>query len=76
VLIAGCRRLEANLLVMGSYGFSRLHELLPGSTTGRVLHRSPFPPADRALEYRCPCCRFVHPGEGLTVVKVTPATAL
>jgi nucleotide-binding universal stress UspA family protein len=43
VLIAECRRLEANLLVMGSYGHSRLHELLPGSTTDRVLHRSPFP---------------------------------
>jgi hypothetical protein len=28
---------------MGSYGHSRLHELLPGSTTDRVLHRSPFP---------------------------------
>ena len=43
VLIAECRRLDANLLVMGSYGHSRLHELLPGSTTDRVLHRSPFP---------------------------------
>jgi nucleotide-binding universal stress UspA family protein len=43
VLIAECRRLDANLLVMGSYGHSRLHELLPGSTTYRVLRRSPFP---------------------------------
>jgi nucleotide-binding universal stress UspA family protein len=43
VLIAECRRLDANLLVMGSYGHSRLHELLPGSTTDRVLRRSPFP---------------------------------
>ena len=43
VLIAECRRLDANLLVMGSYGHSRLHELLPGSTTDRVLHRSPYP---------------------------------
>ena len=42
-LIAECRRLDANLLVMGSYGHSRLHELLPGSTTSRVLRRSPFP---------------------------------
>jgi nucleotide-binding universal stress UspA family protein len=42
-LIAECRTLNANLLVMGSYGHSRLHELLPGSTTDRVLHRSPFP---------------------------------
>ena len=42
-LIAECRKLNADLLVMGSYGHSRLHELLPGSTTYRVLHRSPFP---------------------------------
>jgi nucleotide-binding universal stress UspA family protein len=42
-LIAECRKLNADLLVMGSYGHSRLHELLPGSTTDRVLHRSPFP---------------------------------
>jgi nucleotide-binding universal stress UspA family protein len=42
-LIEECRKLDANLLVMGSYGHSRLHELLPGSTTDRVLHRSPFP---------------------------------
>jgi nucleotide-binding universal stress UspA family protein len=42
-LIAECRKLNANLLVIGSYGHSRLHELLPGSTTDRVLHRSPFP---------------------------------
>ena len=43
VLIAECRRPDANLLVMGSYGHSRLHELLPGSTTDRILRRSPFP---------------------------------
>ena len=43
VLIAECRRLDANLLVMGSYGHSRLHELLPGSTTDRILRRSPLP---------------------------------
>jgi nucleotide-binding universal stress UspA family protein len=42
-LIAECHKLNANLLVMVSYGHSRLHELLPGSTTDRVLHRSPFP---------------------------------
>jgi hypothetical protein len=28
---------------MGRYGHSRIHELLPGSATDRVLHRSPFP---------------------------------
>jgi nucleotide-binding universal stress UspA family protein len=43
VLIAECRKLGANLLVMGSYGHSRLHELLPGSTTDRILRRSPLP---------------------------------
>jgi nucleotide-binding universal stress UspA family protein len=49
VLIAECRSLGANLLVMGSYGHSQLHDLLPGSTTSRTLHRSPVPPAHRAL---------------------------
>jgi nucleotide-binding universal stress UspA family protein len=43
VLIGECRKLDANLLVMGSYGHSLLHELLPGSTTSRILRRSPFP---------------------------------
>jgi nucleotide-binding universal stress UspA family protein len=43
VLIAECRKLDANLLVMGSYGHSALRELLPGSTTSRVLRRSPIP---------------------------------
>jgi nucleotide-binding universal stress UspA family protein len=43
VLIAECHRLSANLLVMGSYGHSRLHELLPGSTTTQVMRRSPLP---------------------------------
>jgi nucleotide-binding universal stress UspA family protein len=42
-LMEECRKLDANLLVMGSYGHSRLHELLPGSTTDRILRRSPFP---------------------------------
>jgi nucleotide-binding universal stress UspA family protein len=42
-LIQECRKLDANLLVMGSYGHSRLHELLPGSTTDRILRRAPFP---------------------------------
>jgi nucleotide-binding universal stress UspA family protein len=42
-LIQECRKLDANLLVMGSYGHSRLHELLPGGTTDRILRRAPFP---------------------------------
>ena len=43
VLIAECHKLGANLLVMGSYGHSRLHELLSGSTTSQILRRSPLP---------------------------------
>lgn len=43
VLIAECRSLGASLLVMGSYGHSQLHDLLPGSTTSRILRRSPVP---------------------------------
>jgi nucleotide-binding universal stress UspA family protein len=43
VLIGECRALGANLLVMGSYGHSRLHEVLPGSTTSRILRHSPIP---------------------------------
>ena len=42
-LIEECRKLDVNLLVMGGYGHSRLHELLPGSTTDRILRQSPFP---------------------------------
>lgn len=41
-LMQECRRLDANLLVMGSYGYSHLRELLPGSTTDRVPRSSPF----------------------------------
>ena len=43
ILVAECKSLGANLLVMGSYGHSGLHELLPGSTTSRLLRISPFP---------------------------------
>jgi nucleotide-binding universal stress UspA family protein len=43
VLVAECRSLGTNLLVMGSYGHSGLHELLPGSTTTRILRISPIP---------------------------------
>ena len=38
----GTYRLD-NHMAMCSVGHSRLHELLPGSTTDRVPHRSPFP---------------------------------
>jgi nucleotide-binding universal stress UspA family protein len=43
ILVAECRSLGANLLVMGSYGHSGLHELLPGSTTTRILRIAPLP---------------------------------
>ena len=43
ILVAECRSLGANLLVMGSYGHSGLHELLPSITTSRILRISPFP---------------------------------
>lgn len=43
VLIEECRTLDATLLVMGSFGHSALHDLLPGSTTRRLLRRSPIP---------------------------------
>jgi nucleotide-binding universal stress UspA family protein len=43
VLVTECRSLGTNLLVMGSYGHSGLHELLPGSTTTRILRISPIP---------------------------------
>jgi nucleotide-binding universal stress UspA family protein len=42
VLISECRKLDADLLVMGSYGHSSMRELLPGSTTSHVVRRSPF----------------------------------
>jgi nucleotide-binding universal stress UspA family protein len=38
-----CRSFGANLLVMGSYGHSAQHDLLPGSTTSRMLRISPVP---------------------------------
>ena len=43
-LIQESRNLDAKLLVMGSYGHSRLHELLPGSTTDGILRHAPFAP--------------------------------
>ncbi len=43
ILVRECRSLGANLLVMGSYGHSGLHELLPGSATTRILRIAPFP---------------------------------
>ncbi len=43
LLAEQCRSLGANLLVMGSYGRSAQHDLLPGSTTSRMLRISPVP---------------------------------
>lgn len=42
-LLQESRKLDANLLVMGSYRHSRLHELLPGSTTDQIPRHAPFP---------------------------------
>ena len=73
-LIAECRTLNANLLVMGSYGHSRLHELLPGSTTDRVLARR-SPCSSRTKIPTRPLPFRSSPGGALTVVKVTAPTA-
>ena len=43
LLAEQCRSFGANLLVMGSYGHSAQHDLLPGSTTSRMLRISPVP---------------------------------
>jgi nucleotide-binding universal stress UspA family protein len=42
-LIAECRSFGAKLLVIGSYGHSLLRELLPGSTTSRLLRSASIP---------------------------------
>jgi nucleotide-binding universal stress UspA family protein len=42
-LIAEARRLEADLIVMGGYGHSRLREFLLGGATYELLHKAPIP---------------------------------
>jgi nucleotide-binding universal stress UspA family protein len=42
-LIAEARRLEADLIVMGAYGHSRVREWLLGGTTYTLLHKTPIP---------------------------------
>ena len=42
-LIAEARRLEANLIVMGAYGHSRVREWLLGGATYTLLHKAPIP---------------------------------
>lgn len=42
-LLAQLERSEADLLVMGAYGHSRIRHLLVGSTTTALLRRSPVP---------------------------------
>jgi nucleotide-binding universal stress UspA family protein len=42
-LIAEARRLQADLIVMGGYGHSRLREWLLGGATYALLHNSPVP---------------------------------
>ncbi len=34
---------SVELMVMGAYGHNRLRELLLGSTTSHVIHKSPIP---------------------------------
>jgi len=43
LMVEQCRSFGANLLVMGSYGHSAERDLLPGSTTSRMLRISPVP---------------------------------
>ncbi|HEY7194023.1 MAG TPA: universal stress protein [Gemmatimonadales bacterium] len=42
-LIAEARRLEADLIVMGAYGHSRVREWLLGGATYTLLHKAPVP---------------------------------
>ena len=42
-LIAEARRLEADLIVMGAYGHSRVREWLLGGATYTLLHKAPIP---------------------------------
>jgi nucleotide-binding universal stress UspA family protein len=42
-LIAEARRLQADLIVMGGYGHSRLREWLLGGATYELLHKAPVP---------------------------------
>ena len=42
-LIAEARRLQADLIVMGGYGHSRLREWLLGGVTHELLHQAPVP---------------------------------
>jgi nucleotide-binding universal stress UspA family protein len=42
-LIAEARRLDADLIVMGGYGHSRLREWLLGGATYGLMHKSPVP---------------------------------
>jgi nucleotide-binding universal stress UspA family protein len=42
-LVAEARRLQADLIVMGGYGHSRLREFLLGGATYELLHKAPVP---------------------------------
>jgi nucleotide-binding universal stress UspA family protein len=42
-IVAAARELEADLIVMGAYGHSRMRELVVGSTTAYVMNHTPFP---------------------------------
>jgi hypothetical protein len=47
--------------VVGSYGHSVMHELLPGSTTSRLLRISPFPCSSRTRYARACICLAITP---------------
>ncbi len=42
-IIECARQIDANLIVMGAYGHTRVRHLILGSTTSQVIHRSPVP---------------------------------
>ena len=42
-LVAECKKLNADLLVMGAYTHSRLRQLILGGVTRHILHHSPLP---------------------------------
>jgi nucleotide-binding universal stress UspA family protein len=42
-ILSEAKRLGADMIVMGAHGHGRLHDMLVGSTTEGVLHKSPVP---------------------------------
>ena len=42
-ILAGADKLDADLIVMGAYGHTRIREFILGSTTAHVLHTATIP---------------------------------